>query len=79
MKATGIVRPLDKLGRIVLPKELRTVFDIDNEDSVEIYVEDDKIILKKYTPSCFFCHSTDVVEYKGKHICKKCLEELKNL
>lgn len=79
MKAIGIVRPLDKLGRIVLPKELRTVFDIDNEDSVEIYVEDDKIILKKYTPSCFFCHDTDVVEYKGKHICKKCLEELKHL
>ena len=76
MKATGIVRQLDKLGRIVLPKELRKVFEVENEDSLEIYVEDDKIILKKYAPTCVFCNSKDVVEYKGKHICKECFKEI---
>lgn len=80
MKSTGIVRQLDKLGRIVLPKELRKVFSIENEDNLEIYVEDDKIILKKYMPSCLFCGSDeDVVEYKGKHICKRCLDEMKRI
>lgn len=76
MKATGIVRQLDKLGRIVLPKELRKVFDIENEDSLEIYVEDDKIILKKYSPSCVFCNSKDVVEFDGKHVCRDCIQRL---
>lgn len=78
MKATGIVRQLDKLGRIVLPKELRRVFHIENEDYLEIFVEDDRIVLKKYAPSCMFCSSDDdIVEYKNKNICKICLEELK--
>lgn len=77
MKATGIVRQLDKLGRIVLPKELRRVFNIDNEDFLEIFVEDDRIILKKYEPSCIFCDSMDdIVEYKGKKVCKVCRENL---
>lgn len=78
MKATGIVRQLDKLGRIVLPKELRKVFNIENEDYLEIYVENDKIVLKKYAPTCIFCgSSTDVEEYKGKNVCRSCIEELK--
>jgi transcriptional pleiotropic regulator of transition state genes len=80
MKSTGIVRQLDKLGRIVLPKELRKVFNIENEDSLEIYVEDDKIILKKYMPSCLFCGSDEeITEYKGKHICRHCLEEMRRI
>ncbi len=78
MKATGIVRQLDKLGRIVLPKELRKVFNIENEDYLEIYVENDKIVLKKYAPTCIFCgNSIDVEEYKGKNVCRSCIEELK--
>ena len=68
---------MDKLGRIVLPKELRRVFNIDNEDFLEIFVEDDRIILKKYEPSCIFCDSMDdIVEYKGKKVCKACRESL---
>ena len=50
MKNTGVVRRLDELGRITLPMELRKVFNIEERDSLEIYVEDDKIILKKYAP-----------------------------
>lgn len=80
MKATGMVRQLDKLGRIVLPKELRRVFDIANEDYLEIYVEDNKIVLKKYEPTCIFCkNSRDIIEYQDKNICKECLNKLKNI
>ena len=56
MKSIGMVRPVDEMGRIVLPKELRRQFNIeDGEDSVEVFVDGDKIILKKYAPACIFC------------------------
>lgn len=77
MKATGITRKLDKLGRIVLPKEMCRNFKIETGDSLEIYVEDDKIILQKYEPSCIFCNSDqNVREFKDKYICEACLKEL---
>lgn len=78
MKSIGIVRKVDELGRIVLPIELRRTLDIAEKDALEIYVSDDSIILKKYEQSCIFCgNSKDVVSFKGKNICPKCLEELK--
>ena len=78
MKSTGIVRKVDELGRIVLPIELRRTLNIDIKDSLEIYVENDSIILKKYEPSCIFCgNSEDVKEFKGKIICSTCYEEIK--
>ena len=77
MKATGIVRRIDDLGRIVLPIELRRTMDIGIKDMVEIFVEDDRIILKKYHPACIFCgDARDVAPYKGKLICKACMTEL---
>ena len=77
MKATGIVRKVDELGRIVIPKELRTVLDIDLKDPIEIFVEDEYIILKKYNPACCLCGSMkDLVNVNGKNICKKCIDEL---
>ena len=81
MKSLGIVRRIDHVGRIVLPKELRRLFDlVDNEDSLEIFVEDDKIILKKYEPACVFCNSADnVVDYMGKKACKDCIEQLNGI
>ena len=80
MKSTGIVRKVDELGRIVLPIELRRTLDIDIKDALEIYVEDSRIVLKKYEPTCTFCgESENVVTYKDKIICKSCLEELKNI
>jgi transcriptional pleiotropic regulator of transition state genes len=78
MKSTGIVRKVDELGRIVLPIELRRTLDISERDSLEIYVDGASIILKKYQPACIFCDDAkDVVVYKGKNICSKCLEELR--
>lgn len=78
MKNTGIVRKVDELGRVVLPKELRRVLSIGDGEPVEIYVEEDRIILRKYQPYCHFCGSSEqTVEFKGKMICAACLAELK--
>ena len=80
MKATGIVRKVDELGRIVLPIELRRTLDIEIKDPLEIFVNDDCIILKKYTPACiFFGSAKDVKRIKEKNICSECIEELKKL
>lgn len=80
MKATGIIRKVDELGRIVLPIELRRSLDIDVKDPIEIYTDGDKIILKKYTQTCSFCgKSKDVVSFRDRLVCRKCIEELSSL
>ena len=78
MKATGVIRPIDELGRIVIPKELRKRFDIkEGQDSLEIYVESDMIILKKYEPTCIFCGGEDdIVDFRDKCVCKSCITKL---
>ncbi|MFW5995870.1 MAG: AbrB/MazE/SpoVT family DNA-binding domain-containing protein [Halanaerobiaceae bacterium] len=77
MKSTGIVRKIDELGRIVIPKELRKTMGISKKTPMEIYVDKDKIIFKKYQPGCTFCGSIDhIVEYKGREICDECLEKM---
>lgn len=79
MKATGIVRRVDELGRIVLPIELRRTLDIMERDPLAIYVDGDTIILSKYdASSCVFCgEGRSTINFKGKHICHSCLKELK--
>lgn len=78
MKATGVVRKVDELGRVVLPKELRRTFEINEGDGLEIYVDGQIIILKKYSPECVFCGEVkDVTDFKGKNICPKCRQQLK--
>ena len=77
MKSTGIVRKVDELGRIVLPIELRRTLDIEVKDALEIYVDGAQIILKKYEPACIFCgNAKEIVNYKGKNICRECLAEM---
>lgn len=78
MKSTGIVRKLDELGRVVLPIELRRTMDIAEKDALEIFVDGNSIVLKKYEPACIFCaDAKDVSSYKGKNICQVCMKELK--
>lgn len=82
MKATGIVRRIDELGRIVLPIELRRCFDLTVRDAVEIYTEDDKIILRKYKNACVLCGCVEqdkLVEFDGKQLCKDCIDKLKKV
>ena len=78
MKSTGIVRKVDELGRIVLPIELRKNMDIDNKgDAVEIFIDDDRIILKKYQPACVVCGDADgVTHFEGKLICRACIKKI---
>lgn len=79
MKSTGIVRKVDQLGRVVLPMELRKTLNIEEKDPLEIYVEGEQIVLKKYEPSCIFCGEViGTVNYKGKMICRECLRDIKN-
>lgn len=77
MKSTGIVRKVDELGRIVLPIELRRTLDIEERDPLEIHVEGDQIVLKKYAPSCIFCGTEEDLQlFRGKRICQGCIAAL---
>lgn len=77
MKSTGIVRRVDELGRVVLPKELRRILNIDDRDPVEIFTDQDMIILRKYEPFCIFCTGDDgLKEYEGKQVCVHCRTRL---
>ncbi len=74
MKSTGIVRKVDELGRIVLPIELRRTLDIGERDELEIYLDDDKVILRKHEPSCIFCSSSrGLAAFRGKNVCMDCV------
>ena len=78
MKATGMVRKVDELGRIVLPSEIRQAMDINVKDPLEIFTEGDRIILKKYHPSCIFCSGDGETQpFNGKQICADCLRAIK--
>ncbi len=80
MKSTGIVRRIDELGRVVLPIELRRTMNLEVRDPVEIFMEGDAIVLKKYEASCLFCGGNrQLTEYRGKQICGDCLRQLREL
>lgn len=83
MKSTGIVRGIDALGRIVLPKELRTSLRLDTDSKLEIFVDGESIVLKKYRPAgaCDFCGEVDkrAVVYHGYCICSACRKKIQAL
>ena len=78
MKSTGIVRKVDELGRVVIPRELRRTLDIEEKDALEIYVDGDRIILRKYEPACLFCGQAEgITHFKGKNVCQECLQDMR--
>lgn len=80
MKATGIVRPVDPLGRVVIPVELRRNLNIKTDDALEVFVDGEYIMLKKYEPACIFCgNAKDVENIHGRNVCRDCIDELKKL
>lgn len=81
MLNTGIVRYVDKMGRVVIPKELRAKLGVENDtDGFEILVDDDMIILKKYNPACIFCGSIkENLLYEGRNVCRECIEKMYEL
>ena len=80
MKATGIIRKVDDLGRIVLPIELRRMLDIAERDELEIFMENNRIVLQKYEPACLFCGSNRaLVSFNRKNICGDCARKIGHL
>ena len=80
MKSTGMVRKVDELGRIVLPISIRQNMGIEARDSVEIFTDENRIILQKYQSSCIFCNNADdLLYFNDQRICRECLENLKKL
>ncbi len=79
MKSTGMVRKIDELGRLVLPAEIRASLGLQAKDAIEIYTENDRIVLKKYLPGCIFCGSMEGIKiFADQRICSECLNKLKN-
>ena len=78
MKSTGIVRRIDDLGRVVIPMELRRTLGIVESDPLEIFVDGDKIILRKYQPGCYLCGDVEghMHDFFGKAICTKCVKQV---
>ena len=77
MKESGIVRKVDPLGRIVIPKEIRKVMSINEGDPLEIVKDNNGILLKKYNKGCIFCGSDkNIIEFKGMLVCKECKNAL---
>ncbi len=80
MKSTGMVRKLDELGRVVIPKEIRHKLNIEEKDPIEIYIQGESVVLKKYEASCIFCNnSKKLSNYKDKLICSNCLSQISKL
>lgn len=77
MKSTGIIRRVDELGRVVIPKEIRDNLDIIEKDAIGIYTDGNKIVLQKYQPNCCFCgNSNDLINFHEKLICNKCIKQI---
>ncbi len=77
MKSTGIVRKVDELGRVVIPIELRRTLGIEVKDALEIYVDAERIVLKKYEPACLFCGNADNVKhFNNRLVCRECIGSL---
>lgn len=80
MKSTGIVRKVDELGRVVLPIELRRTLSIAEKDALEIYVDGERIVLRKYEPACIFCGNAEGVQsFRGKNVCPDCMDAMRKV
>lgn len=81
MKETGIIRGLDNMGRVVIPKEIRKFLDMrEGVDEFEIYMQDDGIVLKKHKPTCIFCGAEEnCIEFESQKICEECVNKMQTI
>ena len=80
MEKTGMFREIDKLGRIVIPMEMRKTLNIKEGDPLEITLDNGAIILRSMKTRCEFCNAEyDLAEFSGKYVCRNCLEKLKRV
>ena len=77
MKTVGSVRHIDPLGRIVIPKDMRNRLEIEEGDSLEMILDDNTIVIRKYNPACILCGNTkDIVTFRGKNFCPNCVKDM---
>lgn len=77
MKATGFIKKIDELGRIVIPKDIRKVLGVNNLDSLQFFLDGDSVVLKRFGEHCEFCgNDEDLISFKGKFICKDCKKSI---
>ena len=77
MKRKGNTRQIDALGRIVIPKDFRNTLGINDFDSLELFLEDDRIVIKKLGKECVFCYGQEnLAEFSGKYVCASCMAQL---
>ena len=84
MKATGDLRKIDELGRLVIPKEVRTDMDLEIKYPIEIFVDQDMIIIQKYYPACTFCgdknkDESKTIQFSGKIVCRSCVQSVTDM
>jgi transcriptional pleiotropic regulator of transition state genes len=81
MRATGVTRPIDPLGRVVIPREILNSNEwVMGEDKVEFFTESDTVIIRKYNPGCEFCKGMhELKPFGGKQICGCCREDIRKL
>ena len=77
MKTTGLVRNLDEMGRLVLPKELRRKLGLQEREPVEFFIDGQQIVIKKHQKTCVFCGADDnLLQFKEKTVCESCVGDL---
>ncbi len=78
MKSTGMVRRIDDLGRVVIPKELRKTFNIAEGDPIEIFTDGDSVVLRKFQVKCVFCGAEEnLKDYIGSKVCQNCVTAIR--
>lgn len=80
MKIGGVIRTIDKLGRVVIPKSMCKALGIQADDELDVTMEGERIILQKCRNGCVFCDSTDrLVLFNGRKVCGACVESLSDM
>ncbi|MCH5202811.1 MAG: AbrB/MazE/SpoVT family DNA-binding domain-containing protein [Oscillospiraceae bacterium] len=79
MRQIGYVSKIDTLGRVVIPKPVRQMYNLEKEDSIEILPKENGLLIRKYQPTCLFCGETDnVISHQGVTVCEECIKTMYN-
>ena len=80
MKSDKVIRQIDELGRVVIPKDMRRILGIDCGDKIVFEADDKKITISRLEDACVFCNSRhELQNFNDKYVCKECLRLLKTI